>query len=156
MIPGLPHRGFRLTTRSPKQSQFVGWLLACLTSRNMLVYLRDGSAQTSVRAATPKKKLQIQLSVSLTGLKSGAWSCKSCTGFASVLCRVSHFHNLSSVFYSCFCQCLSFFPVSVFFRPIHLYVSQKPSLEAVSKNVKLSCSANEFSKEGCASQTQSL
>ena len=30
----------------------VRWLVACLTSHNMLVYLRDGSAQTIVYVAT--------------------------------------------------------------------------------------------------------
>ena len=41
-------------------------LVGCLTSRprNMLVYLRDGSAKTIVRAATLRYKLQIKLSTS--------------------------------------------------------------------------------------------
>ena len=42
---------------------FVGWLLA-LHPSNMLVYLRDGSAQTRVRAVTLRYKLQIKLSTS--------------------------------------------------------------------------------------------
>ena len=40
---------------------FVGWLVAYRPS-NMLVYLRDGSAQTSLRAATLRQKLRIKLS----------------------------------------------------------------------------------------------
>ena len=39
---------------------FVG----CLTSPNMLMYLRDGSAQTILRAAILRQKLQIKLSTS--------------------------------------------------------------------------------------------
>ena len=39
---------------------FVG----CLASSNGLVYLRDGSAQTILRAATLRQKLQIKLSTS--------------------------------------------------------------------------------------------
>ena len=42
---------------------FVGCLLAYKPS-NMLVYLRDGSAQTTVRAATLRYKLQFKLSIS--------------------------------------------------------------------------------------------
>ena len=42
---------------------FVGWVVALRTS-NMLVYLRDGSAQTVVRAATPREELQIKLFIS--------------------------------------------------------------------------------------------
>ena len=42
---------------------FGGWLVAYRPS-NMRVYLRDGSAQTSLRAATLRWKLQIQLSLS--------------------------------------------------------------------------------------------
>ena len=38
--------------------------VVCLTSQQMLVYLRDGSAQTIVRAATLTSKLQIKLSTS--------------------------------------------------------------------------------------------
>ena len=34
--------------------------------RNMLVYLNDGSAQTFVRAATLREKLQIKLSLPIT------------------------------------------------------------------------------------------
>ena len=45
------------------RSLFVGWLLA-LRPSNMLVYLRDGSAQTILRAATLRRKLQIKLSTS--------------------------------------------------------------------------------------------
>ena len=41
----------------------VGWLVA-LHPSNMLVHLKGGSAQTSVRAATLRQKLQIKLSVS--------------------------------------------------------------------------------------------
>ena len=41
------------------------WLVVgCLTFTNMLVYLRDGSAQTSVRATTLRHKLQINLAIS--------------------------------------------------------------------------------------------
>ena len=36
--------------------KFVGWLVA-LRPSNMLVYLRDGSAQTVLRAATLRQKL---------------------------------------------------------------------------------------------------
>ena len=36
----------------------------CLTPSNLLVYLRDGSAQTIVHAATLRWKLQIKLSIS--------------------------------------------------------------------------------------------
>ena len=36
----------------------------CLTSHNMLVNLRDGSAQSIVRAVTLRQKLQIKLSIS--------------------------------------------------------------------------------------------
>ena len=43
--------------------RFVCWLVAYRPS-NMLVYLRDGSAQTILRAATLRQKLQIQLSTS--------------------------------------------------------------------------------------------
>ena len=39
-------------------------LLVALRPSNMLVYLRDGPAQTSLRAATLTKKLQIKLSIS--------------------------------------------------------------------------------------------
>ena len=42
---------------------FVCWLVA-LRPSNMLVHLRDGSAQTILRAATLRQKLQIQLSTS--------------------------------------------------------------------------------------------
>ena len=42
---------------------FVCWLLAYRPS-NVLVYLRDGSAQAIVRAATPRQKSQIKLSIS--------------------------------------------------------------------------------------------
>ena len=41
-------------------------MVACLISSNMLVYLRDESAQTTVCAATLRQKLQIKLSVSPT------------------------------------------------------------------------------------------
>ena len=39
-------------------------LLVAQRPSNMLVYLRDGSAQTILRAATLRQKLQIQLSTS--------------------------------------------------------------------------------------------
>ena len=39
------------------------WLVAYRPS-NMLVYLRDGSAQTNLRAATLRQKLQIKRSTS--------------------------------------------------------------------------------------------
>ena len=42
---------------------FVCWLVAYRPS-NMRVYLRDRSAQTILRAATLRQKLQIQLSIS--------------------------------------------------------------------------------------------
>ena len=48
-------------TRQQRLLLFVG----CLTS-NMLVYLRDGSAQTILRAATLRQKLQAKLSISVT------------------------------------------------------------------------------------------
>ena len=35
-----------------RQTEFVCLLLACLTSQQQVVYLRDGSAQTILRAAT--------------------------------------------------------------------------------------------------------
>ena len=41
----------------------VGWLVAYCPS-NMLLYLRDGSAPTSIRAATLRHKLQIKLALS--------------------------------------------------------------------------------------------
>ena len=41
---------------------FVCWLVACPS--NMLVYLTDGSAQTILRAATLRQKLQIKRSTS--------------------------------------------------------------------------------------------
>ena len=44
---------------------YVCWLVAKRPS-NMLVYLRDGSAQTIVRAVTLRSKLQIKLSTSPT------------------------------------------------------------------------------------------
>ena len=46
-----------------KRQRFVCWLDALCPS-NMLVYLRDGFAQTRVRAATMRQKLQIKLSIS--------------------------------------------------------------------------------------------
>ena len=42
----------------------VAVVVGALTSSNMLVYLRDGSAQTSICAATLRWKLQIKLSIS--------------------------------------------------------------------------------------------
>ena len=44
----------------------VNIIVACLLVKrtsNMLVHLRDGSAKTSVRAATLKKMLQVKLSI---------------------------------------------------------------------------------------------
>ena len=44
---------------------FVCWLVGCLTSQqHAIVYLWDGSAQTILRAATLRQKLQIKLSTS--------------------------------------------------------------------------------------------
>ena len=40
-------------------------LLVALRPSNMQVYLREGSAQVILRAATLRQKLQIQLSISL-------------------------------------------------------------------------------------------
>ena len=45
-------------------NEFVCWLVGCLTSRNRLVYLRDGSAQTILRATTLRQKLHIKRSTS--------------------------------------------------------------------------------------------
>ena len=50
-----------------KQSTFVSFsLLVAELLSNMLAYLRDVSAQTSVRAATLRMRLQFKLSISLS------------------------------------------------------------------------------------------
>ena len=70
----LPLEADALTTRPTRQEtrgsnyalpgccHLVGWLVAERPS-NMLVYLRDGSAQTAVRAATLRQRLQIKLAI---------------------------------------------------------------------------------------------
>ena len=52
-----------VTQTDYRMGLLVGWLVALCPS-NILVHLRDGSAQTSVRAATLMLKLQIKLSTS--------------------------------------------------------------------------------------------
>ena len=55
------HRGEEQLTKLVKNGLFVG----CLTSQqSMRVYLRDGSTQTILHAATLRQKLQIKLSIS--------------------------------------------------------------------------------------------
>ena len=53
----------RLKVLNTQQSRVVCWLVAYCPS-NMLVYLRDRSAQTSLHAATLRQKLHIKLSTS--------------------------------------------------------------------------------------------
>ena len=59
-VTGMTRPGERAPYLTYSRRLLVGWLLAC----NMLVYLRDGSAQSSERAATLRQKLQIKLSIS--------------------------------------------------------------------------------------------
>ena len=49
----------------PGKAISQGVVVGCLTSQQQLVYLTDGSAQRSLRAATLRQKLQLKLSTSL-------------------------------------------------------------------------------------------
>ena len=52
-----------METKNATDNDNVCWLVAQRPS-NMLVYLRDGSAQTVVRTAALRQKLQIKLAIS--------------------------------------------------------------------------------------------